>query len=310
MPEGKDNVRVLLFDPYKSSRENARRILTQEGYSNTYDTDSFEKVADLLGKNDVDMMVASVDRDAKDYWSLMRGLRHARGARNRFIVSLVLLMDPSEQKIRAMVDAGVDSVQTKPLVVDELKKRLAFFRKTRQPFVVTRDYVGPDRRGEPRPEGQQVPLIPAPNPVQLMAEGKTTREGFRELATRASTLIDNQSALRNGYQLVWLADHVHNAILKDDLSDKTLGYLDQIVKVAAQMPARLQGTPYAPAVELCKQVYRLARELQADPDNPSSKNLELLPELTRAIDRYFGEPSSDLGTTKAIQETINQYMRP
>lgn len=305
--EGSENVRVLVYDPYRSSRANTCRILTEKGYANTFDTDDFEKVASLMGRNDVDMVLASVDREAMNYWHLMRRLRQGRAVRNRFIISMVMLAEPSENKIRAMIDAGVDSVQTKPLVVDELKNRLTFFRNSRAPFVVTRDYVGPDRRHPPRPGGEPAPLIEAPNPVKLMADGHTTRAEYNDLAARVSTALDNRSAASNGHQLVWLADHILHAFLQDKVDTKALNLIDQLVRVSSQMPTRLEGTPYAPAVPLCQQVQILARDLRSDPDNPTRKNLELLPELSRAIDRYFDAPLADLSIAQAISKTVTEY---
>ena len=67
-----------------------------------------------------------------------------------------------------------------------LIQRIQAMMRQRAPFVVTSDYIGPDRRHGQRPQRNQRPArtFDAPNPLKIMANGEMS-------ATKMQNLVKN-----------------------------------------------------------------------------------------------------------------------
>ncbi|MEM6904074.1 MAG: hypothetical protein AAF556_12620 [Pseudomonadota bacterium] len=73
-------------------------------------------------------------------------VRHGRVGRNPFVVVIVTTGRPDARHIAGLIRQGADDVVVKPITSRTLSERIEYVAIHRRPFVVTSNYVGPDRR--------------------------------------------------------------------------------------------------------------------------------------------------------------------
>ena len=67
------------------------------------------------------------------------------------------------------MNSGPDDLLLIPFAPDQIMSRLKILVERRKPFVVTHDYIGPDRRTAPRPGTTSATQFQVPNPARAQA---------------------------------------------------------------------------------------------------------------------------------------------
>ena len=73
-------------------------------------------------------------------------VRHGRYGRNPFVSLIVTTTSKDNRDIARLIRQGADDVVVKPVTARLLGERIEYVAVHRRPFIVTSDYVGPDRR--------------------------------------------------------------------------------------------------------------------------------------------------------------------
>ena len=72
--------------------------------------------------------------------------------------------------VRKFIDSGADDLIPKPISASRMIERIKLLIKSRKSFVVTTDYVGPERR-KPSDREDTLPGVEVPNPLRAKATG-------------------------------------------------------------------------------------------------------------------------------------------
>ncbi|WP_189049774.1 hypothetical protein [Aliidongia dinghuensis] len=157
---------------------------------------------DLAALADFDLIIANIDDGDEAAAQMLRSLRNGTIPGNPFVPAIITCGSSLAATVRAAVDAGADAVVLKPYSLKQIMDPVAALVARRRPFVVTVDYVGPERRTGQR-SGQAIEQIDVPNrlaakirnldPVSLM-----TAE------SEAWALIERQRTLRIAFQALFL----------------------------------------------------------------------------------------------------------
>jgi DNA-binding NarL/FixJ family response regulator len=89
------------------------------------------------------------------------GVLHA----HPFPLVFMLAHQRGVKHLRELVDCGSDAIVLSPISITELFNKIDRFASGRKPFIITHDYIGPDRRSAPREGGNQPLTIETPNPL-------------------------------------------------------------------------------------------------------------------------------------------------
>jgi DNA-binding response OmpR family regulator len=73
-------------------------------------------------------------------------LRHGRVGNNPFVVVIITCEPTDGRQITSLLRQGADDVVVKPISSRTLMERIEYVAVHRRPFIVTSNYVGPDRR--------------------------------------------------------------------------------------------------------------------------------------------------------------------
>lgn len=145
--------------PSRAVRSMVREIVLASGGTAPAEGSLYSELHAEVARRRIDRII--FDGDCDECLWLCGEIRSGRLGSNPFAGLIAVLSSADEPRVRRTIDAGVDSVLLLPFSKDAAVLRFAALRKAR-PFVVSGDYVGPDRRKEAR--GGAAFLMSAPDP--------------------------------------------------------------------------------------------------------------------------------------------------
>jgi len=131
-----------------------------------YDAGTASTSLKILQDEDLDVIISLVKFEGVPITSVIKSLRNTEGTK-QFSIIMLLIYDTSDIDEYNLFDCGSDDIIIMPVSIKLIYDRLDNLEKNRKPFVVTRDYIGPDRRKSKRDDDKsEGPLvITAPNPI-------------------------------------------------------------------------------------------------------------------------------------------------
>lgn len=172
--------KVLICESNGSLRQAVRNALTNLGIHEAEEANGYGKARQSLEMGGFDVVVLAAALEGRDGCALLREVRHGRLGPDPFIVAVTLLPPGDPAGLRRAVDSGTDDLLLIPFPVGQLANRLEALATRRKPFVVTHDYIGPDRRSLDRPQaGAAAVTLDAPNPLAARVAGTTPEQYAR-----------------------------------------------------------------------------------------------------------------------------------
>jgi len=160
------------------------------------DWDGLRKVLD---EESIATLVADDTLSEQATGPLVRDIRKGALHDHPFPLVIMLAHEQAELHLRELIDCGPDAIVLAPVSITDLFSKIDRLAAGRKPFVVTHDYVGPDRRTAPREGANQPLIIEAPNPL---AAG-TTEESFRQAASAGTSELQAAQVQCSLGQLAW-----------------------------------------------------------------------------------------------------------
>lgn len=199
------SVAVVIVDREANTRRLLRSILARMGVDRILDLPDTSDVPAAMIAVQPDLLF--IDADAPDPGGLkfVQGLRHAAAPHNPFIGVIATTWQPTQPLLLRFNATGADDMMVKPFSAKQVQDRLVNLIEARKNFVVTADYIGPDRRRQPR-EGIQIPLFEVPNTLRLKASGQFDRNRTADAIADSLDAINVQKIVRAGFQLAFLID--------------------------------------------------------------------------------------------------------
>ena len=305
-------VRMVIGDPNRDLRNALFAILRQHGFNDVTVTGSIEVVRDAVIRDKVDLLVCDADlggEEEVDFCKLVNDTRHARLGGNPFIVVQTLVESPTREMMFKVSDAGVDDIVLKPITAGQVADRIMVLTKSRKEFVVTTDYIGPDRRGGHRPGTQEIQTLEVPNPVLVRATGGDVKAMEEEIKA-AMHVINEQKVERHAFQIDYLVNQILPAYKNNSPEKKLIPLVEKLGLVAKDIGKRLKTTQYAHIGDLCGSVFEVSVRIRRKIANPDKKDLELLPNLSMAINLAFKDETSNIDAARNISESIQTRNSP
>ncbi len=197
-----DRVSALLFDPETTTRRSNRAALEDLKLGQVSVASDARQFAILLERETFELVVCEAFVGELPTCDVVRSIREGELGLNPFVTVLLTSWPRSEAMIRRAVDSGADDLLLRPFSPAQLIERVRHLARTKRPYVVTSDYVGPDRRRSAR--RPTADLFDAPNMLHALAGGdaaalsaaqiaipqvqaQIARERLRRLAMRVAT---------------------------------------------------------------------------------------------------------------------------
>lgn len=277
---------IVFADGERSVRQGLRQILIDQGYRSLRDYGSLEIVEEEVERTLPDLIVMDAMMDGGEAASLANRIRAGELGINPFIGIIITVWQPSEAVIRRVVNCGTDDIIVKPLSPKQLMERIDVVAYKRKPFVVTSDYIGPDRRpktAEER-EGQKIPSIDVPNTLAAKARGRPlSMEKLREMIGEAMFEINEQRLQRHSYQIAFLVGEILPAFQSGKIDDATKRAIIRLSEIANEIGFRLQNSNFEHVANLCHNLIKVTTSIRKNLRSPPKKDLDLLKPLSDAI---------------------------
>jgi len=183
-----------------------RDMLTRLGFKKTEVFDAAERAQAHVAGTLPDLLLFDCDGEPDlDAFAMARAVRNDVSSPNPYAGIVVTTWEATRERVARATNCGADALLIKPFSPRQLLDRITGMIEARRRYVVTADYVGPDRRRSPR-EGARIPLIDVPNTLRLKAVGMWDKVQPRTMIADANAMISEQRFLRAGVQIGFLIE--------------------------------------------------------------------------------------------------------
>lgn len=304
--QGFDQVEILIVDKNRQLRSSLKGVLHQAGFRKITEASDLKQMEEAISITCPDLLLCDMDLEGGDVCEAIRNLRHSQNGPNPFC-SVILFIDvPTPEIVRAASLAGLDDLQVKPIVGQKVIDRVNYLIEKRKPFVVTTDYIGPDRRKGARPGSLQVPSVPVPNSVQEKVNGTFEQVAFKKKVEQTIWEVNAQKIERHAYQIGYLVERIVPAYREGRINRESLEQVARLVTVSGDISKRLSESDYAHIAELVGTLAKVAHSLWRSGTAPKSKDLSLLVELSAAISATFKAQNVTSNVAGKISSTVGQ----
>ncbi|MEG3618402.1 response regulator [Magnetovibrio sp. PR-2] len=289
-------VRLVVSEPSDVIRDELEAALGTHGFHSMLSTSRHGAIEEALGATDVDCIICGHTTNPQDTQAFIQDIRHQRIGTNPVVVVFTLISDPQPQSIRQLVDSGCDSILVKEGAVETLVKRLKQITLQRKPFVVTSEYIGPDRRDNQRSFGEIVPLLKVPNPMYLRAIADEDSETIKTKIASVSQDINLHKIARHIVQISWLTEHLVQTNQLNDTHTEIEDYLERLHTVIEDLYARALHTCSPNVLEPCTHFGDFVFSISNNTPDRRSRHIEKLPQLAAGVRKVFRSHNTALHT--------------
>ncbi|MCK5546124.1 MAG: hypothetical protein KAI27_02045 [Rhodospirillaceae bacterium] len=282
-----ENIRVVLAEPDVSLRRHIKDTLVAAGMKNVLDTDNLAHVRRTVADDMAEIIIGSTSLDDGDFNKFVNDVRHREIGENPFIMAITLVDGASTDIIRSAMNSGTDHILIKPIDEDALVNLIIDLTHSRKRFVVTTDYIGPDRRTKQRPGTMAIPQIEVPNPLRQRMTGQMRETTLRRTIETAWSKINEQKVERHAFQIGWLLDRIipEVGVGNSERSDEFGKHVKRLVDVSRDISKRIGDTRFAHVKEMTMTMSNLIEDSIRNKFQPDDVRLML--KLSELISNSF-----------------------
>jgi len=262
---------TLVYDPVGAHRTATRAVLYTLGFRKIDTVGSVEALSEAIRKRPPDLALCEAQGADAELCGMIQELRQGAGGFNPFLVIIVTAWEKTETLVKRVLDSGADDLVLRPFSTTLLRSRIDAHVERRKSFVITHDYVGPDRRSDVT-RASTVELFDPPNTLKMKAKDGLSSE---EVAIRMDTeLKDARQALnteklrRDAFQVsvLW-------RLLQDSHDPDYASNLVKLSKLTQDLAKRCRSTEFEGATQWCDSISAAVEGLEFGVDRNASMHL-------------------------------------
>lgn len=140
------NLHVLLVEDHQGSRRLTRSMLNHLGVRNIEEAVDGTDALNLLQNGLPDIIICDWRMKPMDGLDFVKQVRAGESPGDISAPIIMLSAHAERQRVEVARDAGVNEFLVKPVSIGTLNERIVAVLKNSRDFIVSNDYVGPDRR--------------------------------------------------------------------------------------------------------------------------------------------------------------------
>jgi DNA-binding response OmpR family regulator len=297
-----DSVDVLIYDPVSANRAATRAAMYSLGFRRTETVPTLENFLETVQKSPPDIALCEAQGQTEELCSVIQQLRQGVAGYNPFIVIIVTAWEKNAALINQVLSSGADDMVLRPFSTMLLGNRIENHVERRKGFVITTDYVGPDRRNDSS-RASNVDLFDPPNSLKMKAKDRLSAEDIaRRLDSELKTArekLTSEKLRRDAFQVCILWRLLQDQPLVAGQAPRDLVKLQLLAK---SIVTRIKDTEFAPAGEWCQSVLASAEGLAAGVDRNAS--LHLLGHAALSLHQVFYPDKSTADQMSEIDATV------
>jgi DNA-binding response OmpR family regulator len=301
--------RALIFfgDPDGPIRQVIRTTMASENYRNVEDFGQVPPLRDSIRNLNPDLIIVDTLLPEGDPIQLVADIRSGKLGRNPFVPIITTTWEPDQMTVRRIVDSGTDDLLVKPLSPAKIMSRIEHLIDRRKPFVVTSDYIGPDRRQD-IDRKNDVPHFDVPNTLQMAVKGMDYDQDEVDMMVESAMVeINAQRLRRHSYQIEFLVRLIIPAVKSGEVTDDTAAQIERLCLIGEDMERRSDDEQFENVVELIQSFREVAQRVQAKLPTPDTMDLELLTQVSQAMLLAFNPDLTSDSAVAEISEMVRKF---
>jgi DNA-binding response OmpR family regulator len=297
-----ETAETLLYDPVSANRAATRAALYNLGFRHIESVATLNDFTDCIKRRPPDLAFCEAQGGDNDLCAAIQSMRQGAAGHNPFIVIIVTAWENSNSLVTRVLNSGADDLLLRPFSTNVLGARIVSHVERRKGFVITSDYVGPDRRRESsRPSN--VELFVPPNSLKMKAKERLSAdETAQRLDAQLKTareVLTSEKLRRDAFQICILW-----RLVQQDIPNSAAYNADvaKLQRVATNVALRSRGTDFEPSVEWCDAVLAALEGLQAGADRNAT--MHLLGHAALNLNQIFAPEKSAEEHLQDIDATI------
>ncbi|HEY4274451.1 MAG TPA: hypothetical protein VGM68_03125 [Rhizomicrobium sp.] len=261
-----DSVEALIYDPVSANRTATRAALYSIGFRRTETVPTLEGMIDVIQRQTPDIVLAEAQGAADELCQAIQQLRQGAAGYNPFIVIIVTAWEKSSALITKVVNSGADDLLLRPFSTALLGTRIEGHIERRKGFVITTDYVGPDRRRDSGRTSDSEMFDP-PNSLKMKAKDKLPADLIAKKLDAelqvARERLAGEKLRRDSFQIcvLWRLLPDQHREMPQFAAD--LAKLSNLVRAIER---RCADTDQSTAQERCAAILAASEDLRGGPD--------------------------------------------
>ena len=268
-----DSAETLIFDPVSANRNATRAALYTLGFRRIETVATLDAFLDAIKKRPPDLAFCEAQGSDTELCSAIQQMRQGAAGYNPFIVIIVTAWEKSTALVRRVVNSGADDLILRPFSTGQLGTRILSHVERRKGFVITTDYVGPDRRNDPG-RASNIELFDPPNSLKMKAKERLSLEEITkrldvELAA-AREKLNSEKLRRDAFQIciLWRLIQEQNPGTADFTGEMT-----KLAILTKQVERRCRETEFDMGLEWCESILGAVEVLEMGVDRNASMHL-------------------------------------
>ncbi len=314
--KNRPNINIILAEPESQLRQGIRNAMAMQGYQSIRDFSRLDRVEQEVARDTPDLLVIDATMPGGDTCELVEKIRHRRIGDNPFLAIIVTIWNPGRQLVQRVVNSGADDLLVKPISPAQLMGRINALVDYRKPFLVTSDYIGPDRRknrsdkdgaAEGEDEAESM-LIDVPNTLRAKARGETIDpQEMQALIDQAMYQVNEQRLKRHSYQIAFLVNLIVPAYKENRYGPEIEAHIARLADIANDIGARLAGSSFEHVADLCTTLIDVADSIRKNSRDPNPKDVDLLKSLSDAILVGFNPEKNSAAVAAEITRMVRKF---
>lgn len=297
-----DTADTLIFDPVAANRTATRSALYNLGFRRIEAVGAIDALAESMRRRPPDLAICETQGAVEELCALIQELRQGGNGYNPFTVVIVTAWDQSLGLVERVINSGADDLLLRPFSTTMLGQRVATHVERRKGFVITSDYVGPDRRRDSaRPSNAE--LFDPPNSLKMKAlERLTSEEASQRLdleLKEAREALFREKLRRDAFQICVLWRLMQEHAFNKEKFEIDLAKIKAVTKAVAR---RCLATDMDVAVDWCESVLAAVEGLEAGVDRNAS--MHLLGHAALNLNQVFAPEKSASEHLSAVDATV------
>jgi DNA-binding response OmpR family regulator len=297
-----DTAEALVYDPVAPNRMATRAVLYTLGFRKIDTVSTPKDFADYLRRRPPDLALCEMQGADTEICATIQALRQGAEGYNPFIVIIATAWEKNAALIARVVNSGADDLLLRPFSTALLGSRIETHIQRRKGFVVTTEYVGPDRRrDQARPSNAE--LFAPPNSLKMKASDRLTPE---EAAQRldielraARDVLSSEKMRRDAFQACIQWRLMQEKIAGRGTAGEELG---KIAELASAIAKRARAADFDSAAGWCDSILAAVEGLELGVDRNAS--MHLLGHAALSLNQLFRPDSSPEESLREIDATM------
>ncbi len=297
-----ESTETLVYDPVAANRTATRAALYTLGFRRIETVATLDAFRDAIRRRPPDLALCEAQGADAQLCEMIQELRQGGAGYNPFIVIIVTAWEKSTALVSRVVNSGADDLLLRPFSTTLLSQRIEAHAERRKGFVVTSEYVGPDRRKDAsRPSNAE--LFDPPNSLKMKAKDRlTSEEATLRLDAElkgARDVLNSEKLRRDAFQI-----SIQCRLMQDEVPGGMLykQALEKIGRLAKGIVRRCAETNLQMANEWCNSVLAAVEGLQAGVDRNAS--MHLLGHASLSLNQVFDNQKSTTEILGEIDATV------